>query len=156
MTRPALLGLLVVAAASADDAVKIPVQVDQAGKTIYFVTDADSNVPLEAVRFCATHLPTVTSEECANNLVEQVTTVRSLRAEAQQQLPGISFTLKNSQGESLRFVHEEGADPAEEARTFCEAHFDAVPQSDCVEHMLKSAARALDEINAKHADPREL
>ena len=129
---------------------KIPVEVDRAGKQIYFVTDSDSNVALEAARFCAAHFKKrVDLEECASKLEDQVDTIRKLRREAQNNLPGISFTVANRLGKSLKFVHEEGANPGDEARAFCAEHFAEVPESECVDAMLQNAKKALDEATSR-------
>ena len=78
------------------------------------------------------------------------------RMAAQNDLPGLSFTVRNQAGEELRFTHEEGASPADEARSFCADHFESVPQSACVEQMLRSAQRALEEATiASAARPRD-
>ena len=128
---------------------KIPVQVDQAGKMMYFVVEEDSNLYAEAVRFCAAHLPSLDAAECVQNLVTEVTAMREKtkgeRVAAQNSLPGLSFSVRNHAGEELRFTHEEGANPASEARAFCALHFESVPESACVESMLQSAQRALEE-----------
>ena len=144
-----LSSLVVRTLGQAQNVIKLPVQVDQQGKSIYFVTDADSDVAAEAVEFCRVHLPTVDTADCAANLEQQVKLLRHERAKAQSQLPGLTFTVNNEQGEELRFTHEEGADPAYEAKLFCLEHFGGVPEKDCVEHMLQNAKRALDEIQAK-------
>ena len=47
------------------------------------------------------------------------------------------------------FTHEAGADPAEEARVFCQEHFPQNPETDCVDAMLWNAKAAFDEIKAK-------
>merc|ERR1711968_313146 len=154
MPRPlAVLGSLAVfgfvLASAQSNVLKIPVTVDQQGKSIYFVTDEDSDVLAEANRFCSAHLPTVDADECAANLYSQVAILRKERAEAQFALPGLTFTVNNANGETVRFVHEEGANPADEARAFCQEHFPSAPESDCVEAMLQNAKRALDEIQSK-------
>ena len=97
------------------------------------MTDASSNVPLEAARFCAAHLSGMPSEECVGSLVEQVETIRKLRRETQDALPGITFTVRNAEGQDIRFVHDAGANPRDEAYVFCEQHFAAVPIDDCIE-----------------------
>ena len=134
----------------AENVIRLPVQVDQSGKTIYFVTDADSDIEEEAARFCAAHLRTVNQDECVGNLVAQVGSIRKARQEAAHELPGLTFTVNNHAGETITFVHEEGADPAAEAKVFCAEHFSQVAESDCVEAMLRNAARALEEIKAKY------
>ena len=55
------------------------------------------------------------------------------------------------EGALLRFTHEEGGDPADEARLFCAEHFSEVPESACVEHMMRAAQAALEEATAKQA-----
>lgn len=141
--------LLASALAAAEDTIKIPIEVDQKGKSIYFVTDADSNVLQEAVQFCMAHLPGMPQEDCASKLVEQVATVRSLREEAQAKIPGITFTVRDLQGQEHRFVHDEGANPRHEARAFCQLHFATVSEPECVEAMLSNAQKALEEVGQK-------
>ena len=136
--------------ARADDAIRIPIQVDQQGKTINFVIHEGSNVELEASRFCSAHLRGMDEGECQEALLSQVRTLRKVRHDAQMQLPGIKFDVQNHRGESVTFIHEEGANPNAEAREFCQLHFAGVPEDECVEAMLRNAARALDEINEKH------
>ena len=148
MRSAALAALLLCAAREAvaqKDSIKIPVQVDQAGKSIYFVTDATSDVAAEAARFCRAHLPGTELTECADKLAMQVETVRQLRLENQQALPGLSFTVRNPDGELLQFVHEEGANPLDEASEFCRLHFARVSEDECVQAMLQNAQKALEE-----------
>ena len=103
---------------------------------------------------------THTGQECAQNLVAEATAMRKKAADerlaAQNDLPGLSFTVRNQAGDELRFTHEEGANPADEARAFCAEHFEAVPPSACVEQMLRSAQRSLEEATvASAAAPRD-
>ena len=147
-----LLGLLLLAMAARcqeEQVIKLPVQVDQKGKQIYFVTNADSDVLEEALEFCHAHLPTVDAVSCAEQLESQVALLREERKKAAQRLPGLKFTVNNAAGETIQFIHEEGADPADEARHFCREHFEGVDESQCIEAMLENAKRALDEINAR-------
>lgn len=139
------------ACAQEEDIIKLPVEVDQQGKTIYFVTHAASDVAADALTFCSAHLPTLDAADCASNLEGQVALLRKERAAAAAQLPGLSFTVNNAAGETIKFVHEEGASPADEARHFCREHFEDVDESSCIDAMLQNAKRALDEINARHA-----
>jgi hypothetical protein len=141
--------LLPVAASGKEDTIKLPVQVDQQGKTIHFVVDATSDVPAEASRFCAAHLKLMPRSECVANLVDQVKAIRKLRLEAAVSLPELSFTVNDPHGVVQRFVHEEGADPAEESRVFCQQHFPDADESQCVEAMLGNAQQALEEIRGK-------
>ena len=134
----------------ASDVIKLPVQVDQQGTTKYFATDASSDVYFEARKFCETHLHTINTEECVNNLVNQVTILHKERLEAMTALPGITFTVNDANGNTIRFVHEEGANPQDEARAFCLDHFANVPEHECIEAMLENAKRALEEIQARH------
>ena len=69
-----------------------------------------------------------------------------MRTEAQDSLPGLSFTVRNDAGDEVRFSHEEGTNPAEEAELFCELHFSAVPLHDCVQAMLQNAEAALQDV----------
>lgn len=135
---------------AADGTIKLPVEVDQSGKSIYFVTDASSDVVAEAALFCQTHLPAAPSNDCIAKLVEQVATIRKMRQDAAQQLPGITFTVNDPYGNAQRFVHEEGADAADEARAFCAEHFPQTDEGKCVEAMLQNAARALDEVQERY------
>ena len=146
----AIRAFLMLSAVAAADTIKIPVEVDQQGKTKYFVTDSESVVPNEARQFCAAHLPGMPQSECVDRLVEQVSAIRKMRSEAQQSLPGITFTVNNAQGVAVKFIHEEGNDPSEEARDFCAEHFPNAPMDQCVEAMLANAGKALDEIKARH------
>ena len=121
--RHALLCVALTAAgASAQYTLKMPVQVDQSGKTLYLVTTESSDVLLEALRFCAAHLPSLELDECARNLAAEEAAMRAKSAvdrdTAQSSLPGLSFTVQSPEGELLRFTHEEGANPADEARPF--------------------------------------
>ena len=121
--RHALLCVAFAAAgASAQNTLKMPVQVDQSGKTLYLVTTESSDVLLEALRFCAAHLPSLELDECARNLAAEEAAMRAKSAvdrdTAQSSLPGLSFTVQSPEGELLRFTHEEGANPADEARPF--------------------------------------
>lgn len=152
--RSAVAALLLLASAAREaaaqtDSIKIPVQVDQVGKSIYFVTDASSNVAAEAARFCRAHLPATELSECAEQLVAQVETVRQLRLETQQNLPGLSLSVRSPEGEELRFVHEEGANPLEEAEDFCRRHFARVSVSKCIQAMMRNAQMALEEARKK-------
>ena len=137
------------ATAEDDGTIKIPIQVDQQGKQIYFVVHKDSDVTLEALRFCKAHLPTVDRNECISHLMQQVATVRDLRQEAIDKLPGMRFTVNDPSGKAQEFVHSEGADPREESRSFCQEHFPQANEGECIEAMLSNAARALDDINAR-------
>jgi hypothetical protein len=110
--------LAVGAAVAADDTLRVPVQVDQSGKQIYFVVDRQSNVPAEAARFCAVHLPMADSDECASQLSSKVAETRDRQFEAQNLLPGLSFSVRNHDGETVRFVHQEGVNPTVEMRSF--------------------------------------
>ena len=122
--RHALLCCVALTAAgvSAQNTLKMPVQVDQSGKTLYLVTTESSDVLLEALRFCAAHLPSLELDECARNLAAEEAAMRAKSAvdrdTAQSSLPGLSFTVQSPEGELLRFTHEEGANPADEARAF--------------------------------------
>jgi len=122
----ALLLAIAVVKASEEDKLKIPVLVDQSGKQIYFVVDSGSDVPAEAAKFCAAHLPSTDSDECRAQLTARVAETRDAQFEAQHALPGISFSVRNHDGDTLRFVHEEGASPVAEAREFCRDHFEQV------------------------------
>ena len=51
------------------ETVRIPVQVDQAGTSIFFAVSANDDVAIAAVRFCSTHLPGTDQEECARRSV---------------------------------------------------------------------------------------
>ncbi len=102
------------------------------------------------MRFCATHLPSVDPEECKQQLIAQAATLQSLRDEAQHNLPGLSFDVQNAQGETIRFVHMEGHNPANEAAEFCSEHFGSVPLRDCVHHMLQNAQKAFEEASGGH------
>ena len=145
MRRSTLLLALLPACALASDTIKIPIQVDQRGTTIPFVTNAGDDVLQEAALFCSKHLSGTDLKECTQQLAAQVSTVRGLRTEAQASLPGLSFTVRNHEGKEVRFSHEQGANPAVEAEAFCELHFSGVPLHDCVEAMLKNAEMALKE-----------
>jgi CYTH domain-containing protein len=142
--------VLLASAVAADDTIRIPIQVDQQGKTINFVINEQSHVELEARRFCSAHLPGMDEDECLKALLSQVETVRKVRHESQMQLPGIKFDVQNFRGDKVTFMHEEGANPNTEAREFCQLHFAGVPEDECVEAMLQNAQRALEEIKQKH------
>ena len=148
--RLTLVAFFTVFTHAADNVIKLPVQVDQQGKTIHFVTSADSDVAAEARRFCIAHMRTVNTEECTAQLVSQVDLLREERLKAQLSIPGLSFTVNNHAGEAIQFAHEEGANPADEARHFCSLHFPDAPESDCVDAMLKNAMRAFDDIREKY------
>ena len=138
-------GMLVVA----DNTLKIPIQVDKSGKTMYFVTNSDSNVQAEALRFCLVYLPANSKDECVKNLVEQVSILREARSAAQENLPGISFSIQNAYGDIIRFTHEQGENPKDEAAAFCAEHFPDAPTVKCTQAMLENAAKALDEAIAE-------
>ena len=146
-----MIALWLAAALAATDTIRIPVQVDQQGSTVAFVTDGNGDVQQEAANFCSRHLSGTDQAECTSMLMQQVATMQKLRLEAQESLPGISFTVQTPEGQQRRFTHEEGANPAEEADAFCELHFSKVPRSDCVEAMLKNAQTALDEAQGQAA-----
>ena len=55
------------------------------GKTLYFVTTETSDVLLEAMRFCAAHLPSLDLDECARNLSAQEAAKRAKTAADRQQ-----------------------------------------------------------------------
>ena len=137
------------AAAEEEDVLKLPIEVDQQGKTIYFVTNARSDVIAEAATFCAAHLRGMPADDCVTKLVEQVNAVRKLRAESALSLPGLTFTVTDPYGQVQRFTHEEYADPSEESRLFCRRHFPDADESECVQAMLQNAQRALEEIQGK-------
>ena len=141
--------LLVYILALALDDIRIPIQVDQQGKTIQFVVFADSNVMLEASKFCHAHLGGMDAEECQDLLIKQVEHIRSARQESQYALPGIKFSVQTNSGKTVQFVHEEGANPSEEARDFCQIHFPKAPEDQCVETMISHAQKALEEIQEK-------
>ena len=130
------------------ETVRIPVQVDQAGTSTFFAVSANDDVAIAAVRFCSTHLPGTDQKECAQQLVSQISIMKGLRDEAQQALPGISFVVRSPSGAELRFVHEEGANPAVEAQSFCRVHYESVPNGKCVEAMLKNMQRAFMEVQS--------
>jgi len=140
-----LLLFAVSTAVAADDTLRVPVQVDQSGKQIYFVVDGQSNVPMESAKFCSAHLPMVDPDECASQLSSKVAETRDSQFEAQNLLPGLSFSVRNHEGETIRFVHQEGVNPALEMRAFCAEHFEQVPEGECVEVMLRNAQMALEE-----------
>lgn len=143
-----LLSLL--ARHAADDTIRIPIQVDQAGRTVDFASAADADVAAEAAAFCVEHLPMAPRDECATNLVEQVRILRGVRAKAAGTLPGLSFNVQDENGQQVKFTHVEGQNPAEEVHEFCEAHFPSIDSDSCAEAMLKNAQKALDEANAEH------
>ena len=143
--RHLLAIVLIISSRAVADDLRIPIQVDQSGKSIYFVTNEASDVELEAARFCRAHLSGMDEHECTQQLVTQASTLRGVREEAQQSLPGLSFTVRNPKGQELTFVHEQGANPADEAAAFCSEHFRGVPTPQCVEAMLKNAQMALQE-----------
>ena len=65
------------------------------GKTLYFVTTETSDVLLEAMRFCAAHLPSLDLDECARNLSAQEAAMRAKTA-ADRQQARLSLTLTRS------------------------------------------------------------
>ena len=151
MSRGLALCFLLLSPTAAEDELKIPIEVDQQGKQIYFVTDATSDVFVEAAKFCAAHLRGMPANECRQKLVAEVEGVRKQRREAALSMPALTFTVQDPHGDTQRFFHEEYADPAEESRAFCRKHFDfpEVDESACVEAMLQNAQRALEEIRAR-------
>lgn len=138
-------------AEAADGTIKLPVEVDQSGKSIYFVVNDHSDVVAEAERFCAAHLSASPRDDCVSKLAKEVYNIRKMREDAANSLPGITFTVNDPQGVSRRFVHEEGANPATEAATFCAEYFPQADESKCVEAMLQNAAKALDEVKDRYA-----
>ena len=68
----------------------------------------------------------------------------------------MKFTVNDPDGNVQTFVHEEGADPRDESRDFCRAHFPQADENGCIEAMLSNAARALDDIKAKYTHGNEL
>ena len=68
-------------ARAAGSGVRLPVQVDQAGRTVDFFTESEflEDVEAEAALFCHEHLRTVNQGECVANLVSQVRAVRGAR-----------------------------------------------------------------------------
>ena len=154
--RHLFVGLIVAFASADDDVIRLPVEVDQQGKKVYFVVRKDSDVMLEALRFCKAPLPSLDKNECMSNLIQQVATIRNLRQEAAASIPGMKFTVNDADGNEQTFVHEEGADPREESREFCTTHYPQANEDECIEAMLSNAARALDDINAKYDHGNEL
>ena len=138
-------------AEAADGTIKLPVEVDQSGKSIYFVVNDHSDVVAEAERFCAAHLSASPRDDCVSKLAKEVDNIREMREDAANSLPGITFTVNDPQGVSRRFVHEEGANPATEAATFCAEYFPQADESKCVEAILQNAAKALDEVKDRYA-----
>ena len=145
----ALLAMLLLSLSEAEDTIRLPVEVDQQGTTVPFVTDASSDLPTEAEKFCAAHLRLMPKAECIANLIEQVNAIRKVRTEAAMSLPGLTFTVNDPYGATQRFVHEEFADPAQESLEFCRQHFPDAEERACVEAMLANAQRALEEIRAR-------
>ena len=85
------LSLALALSHGAEDVIKIPVQIDQEGTTMDFVTDSDSDVYTEALRFCRRNVPIVPKfNECANKLLQQVEALRRERREAIDALPDIT------------------------------------------------------------------
>ena len=144
------------AAAAAGGVIKLPIEVDQNGKTVDFETDDESDVELEAFAFCNKYLPKMPEFECIEKLVAQVETIRGERKKAMEALPGLPFTVNDPSGNIVRFVHEEGANPAVESRAFCAEHFPDADAIECVEAMLANAAKALDEVQARYKAKQEL
>lgn len=134
----------------APDEVSVPVEVDQQGTTIQFTVAGDTDGYYEALEFCAAHLKTLDTDKCAHSLLNKVSILRKQRIEAIQELPGITFTVNDAKGNTLRFIHNEGANPANEAKAFCLDHFANVPERECVDAMMQNAKRALDEIQSRH------
>lgn len=64
-------------------------------------------------------------------------------------LPGLTFTVTDPHGEQVRFVHEEGQNPADESRDFCQNNFPEAPETECVEAMLANAQKALEEVQMR-------
>ena len=93
----------------------------------------------------ARHMPTVDAATCATGIVEQLAEYAEARTKSRAALPGLSFQVANAAGEKVEFSHAEGADPAEEARLFCGAHFAASDPGSCVEAMLLNMQRAYEE-----------
>ena len=104
LARSLAFALLATGTLAAENVIKLPVQVDQAGKTIYFVTNADSDVLAEALQFCEAHMKHVDVMSCAEKLESQVAVIRNERETAAAQIPGLSFTVNNAAGETIRFV----------------------------------------------------
>ena len=80
------------------------------GKTLYFVTTETSDVLLEAMRFCAAHLPSLDLDECARNLSAQEAAMRAKTAADRQQArlsPTLTLTLAltRSLTRSLSLAH---------------------------------------------------
>jgi hypothetical protein len=140
------------AAAAPSEPIRIPIQVDQQGKTMYLVMHEDSDVDDEIARFCRAHLKGMDPQECHQSLLEQVNIVRGIRSDAQESLPGITFAVGTPSGKAW-FTHEQGANPRHEAYNFCMEHFAPADGSDnvdqCVDAMMQSAQRALEEAQAK-------
>ena len=156
--RCQMLMLLLAQGIAQQGKISIPVQVDQAGHTLDFVVDDSSDILLEAEHFCKTiaevwkksvYVDQHTQEQCEAHLIHSVKTQRDARQKAQDSLPGLSFTVTRGDGEQLRFVHEEGANPADEAAAFCAEHFAEVAQEACVESMLRNAQKAYEEVTRK-------
>ena len=123
---------------------------DQAGRNIDFVVDDDtSDVQMEASLFCNTHMPAADAQECVDHLEHLVETHRGVRRQAQANLPGLSFTVRSPTSSFLRFVHEEGANPGDEAAAFCAEHFTEVSEEECVEEMLRNMQKAYEEATQK-------
>ena len=129
------------------------------GTTIDFRAGDSSDTDTEklfrnAALFCEAHLHEAPEEfvACAQKLVEQVKQIRETRTKAMELLPGLSFTVSDEFGHQIKFVHEEGANPFDEAKAFCLEHFPhAKPLEKCVDTMLRNAGQALDDIKAQHA-----
>ena len=80
------------------------------GKTLYFVTTETSDVLLEAMRFCAAHLPSLDLDECARNLSAQEAAMRAKTAADRQQArlsPTLTLNLARtrSRTRSLTLAH---------------------------------------------------
>ena len=128
--------------------VRIPIQVSQDGTTVDFIADpAKDDLADAVIRFCARHLKLMDTAECSETLLTQVTTLEQARAEAQNNLPSVSFSVRTGgeKGEEVRFAHVRGSDPAQEAEQFCALHFSQAPSAACVNQMLENMQRALEE-----------
>ena len=77
-------------------------------------------------------------------MLQATETLARLRLRAQKDLPGISFMVGTPEGE-VRFDHESGENPINEAGAFCKRYFQDTPRSKCVEAMLVNAEKAMEE-----------
>lgn len=130
----------------ASDIIQLPVYVDEHGDMQYFMYNPLFNLYSEARKFCEVHRSMSTENECVADIANQVSILRNEQLQGLQELQPFAFTVRDASGQDIQFIHREGKLLNDEAKYFCLDHFAQFSQRECVQAMINSAKKALDEL----------